>query len=91
MAEEFWILDRLEDPLAVLESASGDLRLTLPRAWLPRGIREGDVLRLQRSAADGESQVAFCRDEAETERRRQAIRERAARLRKADPGGNIQL
>lgn len=91
MAEELWIVDRFEERLAVLESHTGTSELRVPRPWLPRNTQEGDVLRLQRSAIEDESHVTFSRDQAETERRRRDMRERAARLRKRDPGGDIKL
>lgn len=40
-----WIVDRIEDDLAVLEGP--DATLELPASWLPAGAGEGDVLRVE--------------------------------------------
>ena len=41
----FWVIDRLEGDLAVVEIAEGKT-VAIPRTSLPEGAREGNVLRL---------------------------------------------
>lgn len=41
----FWVIDRIEGDLAVVEIAAGKT-VTIPLAALPDGVKEGTVLRL---------------------------------------------
>ncbi len=69
----YYTVDRLEGELAVLET-EGKHTVTLPLSELPEGVKERDVL----TQEDGAWRVAP--DEAE--RRRQAILQMQARLRR---------
>jgi len=67
------IIDRIEADLAVCESKGGTFT-QIPLSALPRGVREGDCLRL-----DGENYVI---DTEETARRRAALKSLFDRLKK---------
>ena len=41
----FWIIDRIEGDLAVIEVAEGKT-VNIPRSSLPVGVKEGSVLRI---------------------------------------------
>lgn len=82
------IVDRIEDGVAVLESAAGTL--DVPSSWLPDGAVEGSVLRLEIRRDDGSSHITLALDpggqaerQDELERLRAAIPE--------GPGGDITL
>lgn len=60
----FWVVDRLEDRLAVLVDDEENTA-TVERALLPDGAAQGDVLRLE----DG----CYRQDREETARRRERI------------------
>ena len=68
-----WVLDRLEEQLAVLEDDTCTLQ-TVARSLLPPDVREGDVLK---QTADGWQINA-----AETAQRRARILARQTKLRK---------
>ncbi len=74
----FWVVDRIEGSLAVLEGDGGTLEK--PLSELPAGVAEGWVLR-----AD------FQRDEAEERRREDAVTERFDALASDDDGGDFSL
>ena len=42
----FWVIDRFEGPIAVVETDVGET-VNVPRAALPEGIKEGAVLRIE--------------------------------------------
>ena len=69
---EMWIVDRFEGPKAVLERDLHDT-FAFPRALLPAGADEGDVLRV---VAEGgaEAHITIARDAAATAARRDAAR-----------------
>jgi hypothetical protein len=85
-----WTVDAIEEGIAALE-AEGTL-LHLPLALLPAGVREGDVLTVERTA-DAEGCILHIRpDRAATEAARQRSRDQLAAMRPAnDPGGDIVL
>lgn len=63
----FWVVDALEGRLARVELAAGEF-VDLPLASLPRGVREGDVLRMQEAGGDFTLEI----DHVETRLRRRA-------------------
>lgn len=80
-AHSRWVVDAIEESTASVE-VDGDRMITVPQAMLPRGTREGHVLR-----------VTIEIDEAATER---ALKESEAQVKKGskrgnDPGGDIVL
>jgi len=90
-AECVYVVDRIENDLAVLVAEEADASVDVPRARLPGKIAEGDVLRVpvtfegvphwERSALDPELRV----------RRLAEAHAVLRRLRKRDPGGDIVL
>ena len=75
------IIDRFEGKYAILESQAGNsITFNFPRHLLPKGAKEGSVLRFNIDI-----------DNKETTRRRNKIIEKLNRLKKNDQGGDIQL
>jgi hypothetical protein len=75
------IIDRFEGKDAILESQNQTpLIFNFPRSLLPKGAKEGTVLRFNIDL-----------DEKETETRRNNIQEQLDNLKKKDQGGDIQL
>ena len=75
------IIDRFEGEYAVLESQSqNSFIFNFPRSLLPKGVKEGSVLRFNIDL-----------DEKETETRRKNIQEQLDNLKEKDQGGDIQL
>lgn len=75
------IIDRFEGEYAVLESQSQNFFIfNFPRSLLPKGVKEGSVLRFNIDL-----------DEKETETRRKNIQEQLDNLKEKDQGGDIQL
>ena len=86
-----WTIDQIEDDTAAIEH---DDRLhTIPRALLPRDAREGDVLIVTVSRdRDDRTVVTIALDRAATRKAmQQSERQRAARPKSGDPGGDIEL
>ena len=88
--QELWIVDRFEGDRVVVERALHEV-LTLPRALLPAGVREGEVLRVAVTAAPSESRLVITRDEAETRRRAADAKRLLGELAARDPGGDLKL
>lgn len=85
-------LDRFEDnDQAVLELAVG-LTMTVPRAWLPSNVQEGDVMRMRVTGSEsGErSLLSFHIDAHETAERREAATNLRNSLPKG-PEGDLEL
>jgi len=75
------IIDRFEGKDAVIEYQNkNSLIFNFPRSLLPKGAKEGTVLRFNIDL-----------DEKETETRRNNIQEQLDNLKKKDQGGDIQL
>ena len=75
------IIDRFEGKYAILESQNkNSLIFNFPRSLLPKGAKEGSILRFNINV-----------DEKETETRRRNIKEQLDILKKKDLGGDIQL
>ncbi|MEO8945061.1 MAG: DUF3006 domain-containing protein [Gemmatimonadaceae bacterium] len=73
-----WVVDQIENGVATMEVA-GETTITVPTGILPRGVSEGDVLR-----------VTIMQDPAELARR---LAQSAAQIAKGGKGGkgNIAL
>jgi hypothetical protein len=90
-----WIVDSIEEDVAAIE-AEGGRTLRVPLSLLPEGVREGDVLSVERTETRA-GRVTLCidvdpraTDDAYRKSERQVRRKpgkRAAR----DPGGDIEL
>lgn len=93
---EHFVLDRVEDDdVAVLETAD-ERRLTIPASWLPRGVREGDVVEVEverregtKNAAGGAILTLMVDPDRTAARREEAHRLREALPRAAD--GDISI
>lgn len=72
------VIDRFEGEIAVLILGQGDERVDLPRAQLPRGVREGAWLQVE--IIDGKI-MSVVIDKEETDRAKQRIAEKLAALR----------
>jgi len=85
----FYVIDRLEGEVAVLVG-DDDRTFELPRRQLPKGSREGSVLRVTESKGAPDWARAEL-DEGERRRRVKEGQEAMERLRKKDPGGDITI
>ncbi len=85
-----WVVDRVNEPLAVLVADDDGRSAEVPLAELSAAVREGSVLRVPHS--DGEPQWDAAEVDEELRRARLKEAEAAlARLRQRDPGGDITL
>ena len=84
-----FVIDRFEGDTAVLLGDDGSEH-EVQRSLLPPGAREGSVVRVPVSGPLPDWSRAVL-DEAELHRRDIAARERLDRLKRRDPGGNIEL
>ena len=67
-----YVIDRIEDGIAVLECMTTDEIIELPKEALPKTAREGHIV-----IRDGDT---FTIDREATQRRREQIRERLERI-----------
>lgn len=74
-------IDRFEGKMAVLIVGTDEIRLDVPRAWLPKGVREGTWLQVE--LKDNEF-ISAAIDEEEMARAKQRIAEKLAALRRGD-------
>ena len=85
----FYVIDRIEGKIAVVVGDDGR-SFDVPNRQLPRGCREGTVLRVE---ARGET-IDWSRaeiDEAERARRLEQARDALRRLGETDRGGDVKL
>ena len=90
-----WRIDGIEDGVARVEE-DGKRMITLPSHLLPAGAREGQVVRVTRTASGKESvALTLLIDDAatssEADRSRAQTAAIAARSKQRDPGGNVSL
>jgi hypothetical protein len=84
-------VDRLDTDRAVLVHDDSGAKIELSRRSLPRAIREGDVLRvLMTERGEPDWPKAVIDPELRRERLRNA-QDGIERLKRRDPGGNVQL
>lgn len=88
--ERTYVVDRIEDDLAVLVADEGG-QITVPRDRLPRGAREGAVLRVPRDEHGRPDWASARLDPAEAARRRREAEETLRKLGRRDPGGDVDL
>jgi hypothetical protein len=87
VAMAYYVVDRLEGKIAVVVADDGRT-FDVARSDLPKGCREGTVLR----ADDGDPDWSQAKiDEAEGRRRLDVARDTLKRLKETDPGGDIEL
>jgi Protein of unknown function (DUF3006) len=85
-----WVVDSVEEGIAAVHQDDG--RLVHVPAWiLPAGTREGDVLSVKHSAADGASSLRITIDRAASDDAMRRSREQVERRAPHDPGGDIVL
>ncbi len=86
-----WTVDGIEEGVARVEE-DGRRMLHVPLALLPRGVGEGDVLRVEREASEGGLTIRIRIDADATRAAMEASRASAeAAPRGPDPGGDIVL
>lgn len=85
-----WVIDDIESGVARLEDQGGRF-FEVPASWLPLGAAAADVLLVSVTSTDHGAALTLRRDEGETQRRLEEAEDRLQRLRKRDPGGNINL
>lgn len=91
-AERIYVIDRFEDPVAVLVPDAERLPDEhVPRSNLPAGAAAGDVLRVPPSTAGTPDWFAAVIDPELRRARLEEARERLDSLKKRDPGGDIVL
>jgi hypothetical protein len=83
-----YVVDRIEGKTAVLVD-DGGASLDVPRQQLPKGTREGTVLRVERSASGVLDWSQARVDQVEEDRRLREMEQALGRLRKTDPGGDL--
>jgi hypothetical protein len=85
-----YTVDRMEGALAILLDDRGG-RIERPRDSLPLRLKEGMVLLVPLDDLGELDWSAVTRDEAEERRRLEDAKARLERLRKRDPGGDVNL
>ena len=86
----FYVVDRIEGTVAVVVGDDGGT-FDVPRRALPKGSREGTVLRIDAAAGEAPDWAEAAVDEAERGRRLEQARETVRRLSETDPGGDVEL
>ena len=85
----FYVIDRIEGKVAVV--VADDRRtFDVPRRVLPKGCREGTVLRID-AARETPDWTEAAIDEAERVRRLERARDTVRQLSETDPGGDVEL
>jgi Protein of unknown function (DUF3006) len=90
MKTAFFSVDRFEGNVAVLVSDTGE-SAEMPRFELPKGLREGSVLRVPFGLQNRPDWSRAVLDKAEEERRRKEAQRTLDELKGSDPGGDITL
>ena len=86
----FFVIDRFEGSTAVIVADDGR-EFEVPRRALPADANEGTVLRLNlENPVTGDWSAAAVDDTEQARRQRQA-RKTTDRLKRGDPGGDIEL
>ena len=86
----FYVVDRIEGTVAVVLGDDGRT-FDVPRRALPKGSREGTVLRIDAAAGEAPDWAEVAVDEDERVRRLERARETIRRLSETDPGGDVEL
>ncbi|MBA2667214.1 MAG: DUF3006 domain-containing protein [Trueperaceae bacterium] len=85
-----YVVEAIAHPtLATLEGPDGTL-VQVPRAWLPAGVREGDVLKCDAAPADAQPPARLTFDEDATRTRRNEMQRRHDAIPRA-PEGDLEL
>jgi hypothetical protein len=75
------VIDRFEGDLAVLLVGDGENRLNIPRASLPKRVKEGQWLQVE---IEDDLFISAVVDEEETAKTKQRISDKLARLRRGN-------
>ena len=86
----FYIVDRIEGKTAVMVGDDGRT-LDVPRRALPKGCREGTVLRIDAESTENPDWAKAVVDDIEGARRLERARDALRRLGETDPGGDVEL
>jgi hypothetical protein len=86
----FYVIDRIEGKVAVIV-ADDERTFDVPRRSLPKGCREGTVLRIDAESTEGPDWASAAIDEPERLRRLERAQDTLRRLADSDPGGDIEL
>ena len=89
-SERTWVVDRIEGEVAVLVADDDQEILDMPLNVLPRGLREGTVLRVTESNGHP-LWVSATLDEESRLRRLREAETALDELKNRDPGGDIVL
>lgn len=90
MPTDYYSVDRIEGQQAILVGDSGEEH-SVQLHQLPGGTIEGTVLRLIRDADGLLDWQSAQIDQAEAERRTQEAEDLLNKLRRRDPGGDVEL
>jgi hypothetical protein len=93
-----WVVDGIEEGMARVEE-DGARMLVVPAYLLPKGAREGQVLRVTRSESAGTKEASVTLtvrvDDAATAdalaRSRETVARASAQSKRRDPGGDVAL
>jgi hypothetical protein len=85
-----FIVDRHEGEISIVE-VDGKALLDLPRWLLPRAARGDDVVAVSVEGDGDRTVVTLERDPAATARAQAEAAEAVRRLKRRDPGGDVQL
>ena len=86
----FYVVDRIEGTTAVIVADDGPT-FDVPRRALPKGSREGTVLRIDGERTDSPDWAEAVIDETERVRRLERARDTIRHLGETDPGGDVEL
>ena len=86
----FYVVDRIEGTTTVIVADDGR-EFDVPRQALPRGCREGTVLRIDAASTESPDWANAVIDETERVRRLEVARDTLRRLSETDPGGDVEL
>jgi hypothetical protein len=86
----FYAIDRIEGKTAVLVADDGRT-FDVPRRTLPKGCREGTVLRIDAATSGTPNWAEAVIDEAERVLRLERAKDTIRRLSDTDPGGDVEL
>jgi len=89
MTTAFYAVDRLEGKFVIVVGDDGK-SMDVERSKLPKGVREGTVLRV-RIGPTGPDWSGAEIDRAEERRRREETKQLLDEMKKSDPGGDIKL
>jgi hypothetical protein len=86
----FYVVDRIEGTTGVIVADDGRT-FDVPRRDLPKGCREGTVLRIDAAVLERPDWARAVIDEAERVRRLERARDAIRQLGETDPGGDVKL